>query len=173
VKFKLVGLLAFLFLCSSASNAQEITVAAAADLQSVMQEITARFQKETGKTVKVIDGSSGNFFQQIPNGGPFDIFFSANLDYPKKLETAGLTEPGSFYQQATGKIVLWLLNDSKLDINSGLKVLLDPSIKKVAIANRQRAPYGFQWEDGRMIESTLRKCILEEQWVWILLVNFV
>ena len=142
MKFKQPWFIAFLFLFSSALNAQEITVAAAADLQSVMQEITARFQKETGKTVKVINGSSGNFFQQIQNGGPFDIFFSANLDYPKKLETAGLIELGSFYQYATGKIVLWVLNDSKLHVNSGLKALLDPSVKKIAIANPQHAPYG-------------------------------
>jgi len=62
--------------------AQEITVAAAADLQSAMQDVAARFQKETGKTVKLIYGSSGNFFQQIQNGAPFDMFFSANLEYP-------------------------------------------------------------------------------------------
>src|SRR5215510_1806202 len=80
------------------SPAQEITVAAAADLQSAMQEVVARFQKGTGKTVKVIYGSSGNFFQQIQNGAPFDMFFSANLDYPKKLEAAGLTLKGSYYQ---------------------------------------------------------------------------
>jgi len=117
-------------------------VAAAADLQFVMQETTARFQKETGKTVKVINGSSGNFFQQIQNGGPFDMFFSANVDYPTKLEAAGLTEPGSLYQYATGKIVLWVRNDSKLEVNSGLQALLDPSVKKIAIANPQHAPYG-------------------------------
>ena len=124
------------------SAAQEITVAAAADLQFVMQETTARFQKETGKSVKVINGSSGNFFQQIQNGGPFDMFFSANVDYPTKLEAAGLTEPGSLYQYATGKIVLWVRNDSKLEVNSGLQALLDPSVKKIAIANPQHAPYG-------------------------------
>ena len=122
--------------------AQEITVAAAADLQFAMQEVAARFQKETGKTVKVIYGSSGNFFQQIQNGAPFDMFFSANLDYPKKLEAAGLIEPGSFYPYAKGKIVIWVGNDSKLDLNSGMKVLLDPSVKKIAVANPEHAPYG-------------------------------
>ncbi len=123
-------------------KAQEITVAAAADLQFVMQEITGRFEKETGKTVKLIYGSSGNFFQQIRNGAPFDMFFSANLDYPTKLESAGLTEPGTFYQYAVGKIVIWVPSDSKLDVTSGLRSLLDPSIKKIAIANPQHAPYG-------------------------------
>jgi molybdate transport system substrate-binding protein len=122
--------------------AQEITVAAAADLQFVMQDVGARFQSETGKSVKLIYGSSGNFAQQLQNGAPFDMFFSANLDYPKQLEAAGLTEPGTFYQYATGKIVVWVPNDSKLDVNSGLKALLNPSIKKIAIANPQHAPYG-------------------------------
>src|SRR3984957_636151 len=72
--------------------AQEITVAAAADLQSAMQDVAGHFERETGKKVKVIFGSSGNFFQQIQNGAPFDMFFSANLDYPKRLEAAGLIE---------------------------------------------------------------------------------
>ena len=123
-------------------NAEDLTVAAAADLQSAMQEIGARFQKETGKTVKVIYGSSGNFLQQIQNGAPFDMFFSANLDYPKKLEAGGLTEAGTFYQYATGKIVVWVPNDSKLDISSGLPSLVSPAVKKVAIANPLHAPYG-------------------------------
>src|SRR4029077_2276684 len=114
---------------------QEITVAGAAGLQFVMQDVGARFQKETGKTVKLIYGSSGNFAQQLQNGAPFDMFFSANLDYPRQLESAGLTEPGTLYQYATGKIVVWVLNESTLDLSSGLKVLLDPSIKKIAIAN--------------------------------------
>jgi len=120
----------------------QISVAAAADLQFAMEDIAARFQKETGKAVKPIYGSSGNFYQQIQNGAPFDVFFSANLDYPKKLETAGLTEPGSYYSYAKGKIVLWVSNDSKLDVSAGLKSLLDPSIKKIAIANPLHAPYG-------------------------------
>jgi molybdate transport system substrate-binding protein len=122
--------------------AQDITVAAAADLQPAMQEITARFQQVTGRNVKVIYGSSGNFFQQIQNGAPFDMFFSANVDYPKRLETAGLVEPGTLYPYAIGKIVLWVRNDSKLTISSGLASLLDPSVVKVAIANPEHAPYG-------------------------------
>ena len=127
---------------SQLCTAQEITVAAAADLQFAMQDVAARFQKETGKTVKLIYGSSGNFFQQIQNGAPFDMFFSANLDYPRKLEAAGLIEPGSYYQYAKGKIVIWVPKDSKLDLTPGLKALLDPSVKKIAIANPQHAPYG-------------------------------
>src|SRR5580692_3813688 len=122
--------------------AQEITVAAAADLQFAMQDVAARFQKETGKTVKLTYGSSGNFFQQLRNGAPFDMFFSANLDYAKKLESAGLTEPGSYYAYAKGKIVVWVLKDSTLDVSSGLHSLLSPSIRKIAVADPQHAPYG-------------------------------
>jgi molybdate transport system substrate-binding protein len=122
--------------------AQEITVAAAADLQSAMQEVGTRFQQESGEILKLIYGSSGNFAQQLQNGAPFDMFFSANLDYPKQLEAAGLTEPGTLYEYAIGKIVVWVPNDSKLDLSVGLKALLDPSIKKIAIANPQHAPYG-------------------------------
>jgi molybdate transport system substrate-binding protein len=70
------------------------------------------------------------------------MFFSANLDYPKKLEAAGLTEKGSYYQYARGKIVIWVPKDSKLDLTAGMKVLLDPSVKKIAVANPQHAPYG-------------------------------
>jgi molybdate transport system substrate-binding protein len=123
-------------------GAQEITVAAAADLQFAFQDVAARFQKDTGKNVKLIFGSSGNFFTQIQNGAPFDVFFSADIDYPKKLEAAGLTEPGTLYQYATGKIVVWVPNESKLDLGHGLSVLLDPTIKKIALANPEHAPYG-------------------------------
>ncbi len=143
---KLKRLIGFLFLSwtlgQSSCPAQQLTVAAAADLQFVMQEVASRFQQETGKTVRLIYGSSGNFFQQLQNGAPVDMFFSANVDYARRLEAAGLTDPGSYYQYATGKIVVWVPNDSTLDLSSGLRSLLDPSIKKIAIANPQHAPYG-------------------------------
>jgi molybdate transport system substrate-binding protein len=139
-RLSLIVVLAVGFISQCA--AQEITVAAAADLQFAMQDVAARYQKEVGKTVKVIYGSSGNFYQQIQNGAPFDIFFSANLDYAKKLEDAGLAEPGSFYPYAKGKIVIWVRNESKLDLNSGMKVFLNPSVKKIAVANPLHAPYG-------------------------------
>jgi molybdate transport system substrate-binding protein len=142
LKRLLVAVALFLGLGGGLCAAQEITVAAAADLQFAMQEVGARFQQESGKTVKLIYGSSGNFAQQLQNGAPFDMFFSANLDYPRQLEGAGLTEPGTFYQYAIGKIVVWVPNASKLDVSSGLKALLDPSIKKIAIANPEHAPYG-------------------------------
>ncbi|MGC2645412.1 MAG: molybdate ABC transporter substrate-binding protein, partial [Candidatus Sulfotelmatobacter sp.] len=92
--------------------------------------------------VKATYGSSGNFLQQIQNGAPFDVFFSANLDYPKKLEAAGLTERGSYSEYARGKIVIWVPSSSKIDLSPGVRALLDPSVKKIAIANPLHAPYG-------------------------------
>jgi molybdate transport system substrate-binding protein len=137
----LILFLGFILICELC-GAQSITVAAAADLQSAMQDVATGFQKETGKEVKVIYGSSGNFFLQIQNGAPFDMFFSANLDYAKKLQSSGLTVSGSYYPYARGKIVVWVPNDSKIHIDSGLKSLLDPAVKKIAVANPEHAPYG-------------------------------
>jgi molybdate transport system substrate-binding protein len=151
---------------SQLCRAQEITVAAAADLQFAMQDVGARFQKETGKTVKLTYGSSGNFFQQIQNGAPFDMFFSANLDYAKKLESAGLTMPGSYYQYAKGKIVIWIRNDSKLDLSSGMQTLLDPSVTKIAVANPEHAPYGqaavAAMQNDKIYEKVKDKFVLGE-----------
>jgi molybdate transport system substrate-binding protein len=124
------------------SAGQEITVAAAADLRSALNEITSHFQTETSVQVKVVYGSSGNLFQQIQNGAPFDLFLSANSDYPKKLEAAGLSVPGSYYEYARGHIVLLTSSSSALDLQQGLKVLLDASIKRIAIADPSHAPYG-------------------------------
>lgn len=133
----------FLFLVvARLSIAQEITVAAASDLQFAFHDVGDRFEKETGKHVKLIFGSSGNFFAQLQNGAPFDVFFSADIEYPRRLEAAGLTVPGTLYPYATGRIVLWIPTQSKLDLNRGLQVLLDPAIHKIAIANPEHAPYG-------------------------------
>ncbi len=135
-------LLCLLFFCSGGAFAQDLSIAAAADLQFAFKDVAVRFEKQTGHHVQVTFGSSGNFFAQIQNGAPFDLFFSADSNYPKKLEAAGLTEPGSFYSYAVGKIVLWAPEASSLDLNQGLKALLDPSVKKIAIANPDHAPYG-------------------------------
>lgn len=133
---------AAVMLCSALSQAQEIAVAAASDLQFAFQEVATRFEHETGKKVNLIFGSSGNFFTQIQNGAPFDVFFSADSEYPRKLEVAGFVEPGTVYEYAVGKIVLWIPKDSTLDLRAGLPVLLDPRVRKIAIANPEHAPYG-------------------------------
>ena len=87
-------------------------------------------------------GSSGNFYAQIQNGAPFDLYFSADISYPRKLEEAGLTVPGSLYQYAVGRIVLWTGHESRIDVTKGIEALREPTVKKVAIANPKHAPYG-------------------------------
>ena len=134
----LVGLFA-----GSHARGQAVSVAAAADLKFAMTELAAQFEKQNGTKLDVTYGSSGNFLTQIQNGAPFDLFFSADSDYPKKLEAAGLTEPDTLREYAIGHIVIWTPSDS--DINAatnGWKCLLDPRVKKIAIANPEHAPYG-------------------------------
>ena len=142
----LVALLCFVLLLGSGvarPQGQEIRVAAAADLQFAMKEIAAQFEKQSGAKVIVTYGSSGNFFAQLQNGAPFDLFFSADIDYPRKLEAAGLAEPGTLYEYAVGRIVIWAPGDAKLDVHKlGWKTLLEPIVQKISIANPEHAPYG-------------------------------
>ncbi len=126
----------------SAAPAEELTVAAASDLSFVMPELAARFEKQTGHTVKFTFGSSGNLYSQIENGAPFDVFFSADLEYPRRLDAAGKAAPGTLTHYADGRLALWVLKDSRLDLSRGLAALLDPAVRKVAIANPRHAPYG-------------------------------
>ena len=148
---QLSAVLLFVFCVPIVLPAEEISVAAASDLSFVFPEIVKRFEHETGNTVKLSFGSSGNFYSQIANGAPYDLFFSADVDYPRKLDAAGLAEPGSLYPYALGKLVLWVRNDSKVKVQQGLKCLLDPQVRKIAIANPAHAPY------GRAAEMALKK----------------
>jgi molybdate transport system substrate-binding protein len=138
----LFALTALLYIGVAPANAGELKVAAASDLTFAFKDVGARFEKQTGNSLKLTYGSSGNFFSQIQNGAPFDLFFSADVSYPQKLEAAGQTEPGTIYDYATGKLVIWVPNASKLDLSRGLSVLLDPGIRKIAVANPLHAPYG-------------------------------
>jgi molybdate transport system substrate-binding protein len=126
----------------SGTCAAELKVAAAADLTFVFKEIGVQYEKESGNSLKISFGSSGDFFSQIKNGAPYDIFFSADVGYPKRLEAIGLTEQGTLYEYARGKLVIWVPSGSKIDLSQGMNVLRNPSIGKIAIANPEHAPYG-------------------------------
>src|SRR5437588_11071888 len=109
----------------------QIIVAAAADLNAALSEIAANYEKSGGGIVRLSFGSSGNLFNQIQNGAPFDIFFSADVDYPKKLIEAGLAEKSSLYRYAVGQLVLWVPASSPLDAeHGGMSILFDPSVKR-------------------------------------------
>lgn len=132
-----------LLLSSVCVSAQEITVAAAADLSTAFPGIVASYTKQTGQTVKLSFGSSGNLTTQIQNGAPFDVFFSADESYPAQLIEKGLAEKDSLYRYAVGRLVLWVPNDVPLDVQKlGIQALLDPAVKKISIANPLHAPYG-------------------------------
>jgi molybdate transport system substrate-binding protein len=144
-----LSLIAFLALASGISirrvdaAGREINVAAAADLSSALQEVATNYEKRTGVVVKLSFGASGALTQQIQNGAPFDVFFSADMDYPRQLIAGGQAEEATLYRYAVGRLVLWVPQDSPLDVeHRGMDVLLDPSVKKIAMANPQHAPYG-------------------------------
>jgi molybdate transport system substrate-binding protein len=137
------GILAVLLLGTAiVAPAQQLTVAAAADLQFAFRDLGAQFEKQTGIPVNVTYGSSGNFTTQIENGAPFDLFFSADVQYPQKLIAEGFAEADSLYRYADGKLVLWAPNGSKVDLSKEMEALLDPGVGKIAIANPKHAPYG-------------------------------
>lgn len=120
-------------------HAQKLKIAAAADLRFAMDEIVKIYTKQNPHaTIDVIYGSSGNAFTQISNGAPFDIYFSADIMYPRKLKETGLalTEPKLY---AIGRIVLW---SATIDVSKGLSVLAKKPNIKIAIANPEHAPYG-------------------------------
>ena len=132
----------FACLAGAITSAQTLAVAAASDLQSALPAIAAQFEKDTGRRVALTFGSSGNFFTQIQNRAPFDVFLSADIEYPRNLERAGLAERGSMYEYATGRLVLWTRNDSGVDVRRGLVVVVDAQVRRLAIANPEHAPYG-------------------------------
>lgn len=128
----------------AATSSPKIAVACASDLRFVMPELEQEFhQQHPGIVIAATFGSSGNLFAQISNSAPFDVFLSADIQYPQKLADQGLTVPDSLFRYAVGHIVVWVRKDSPLDVEKmGVEVLKDPSVKKVAIANPKLAPYG-------------------------------
>jgi molybdate transport system substrate-binding protein len=161
-----IALCMLLLACVNVSRAEEITIAAASDLSFVFREIATEYEDRTGNHVRLTLGSSGNFFAQIQNGAPFDLYFSADISYPKKLEEAGLVVPGSLYPYAVGRIVLWTGKDSLLDLSKGMEILREPTIRKIAIANPKHAPYGraavAAMEHFKVYDQVKEKLILGE-----------
>lgn len=157
---------ALIFAGANQAGAEEITIAAASDLNFAFKELVVEYEKTTGNHVKLSLGSSGNFYAQIQNGAPFDLYFSADIGYPRKLEEAGLTVSGSLYRYAVGRIVLWAGTASRLDVSKGFDVLREPGIRKIAIANPKHAPYGraavAAMESFKVYESVKDKLILGE-----------
>lgn len=136
-----------LLLCLAwSAQAERITIAAAADLKFAMDEIVNRFKQEhAGDTLEVVYGSSGKFHAQIQQGAPYDLFFSADIAFPRSLAKAGLAA-SAVTPYAVGRIVLWSasMDATKMTLDS----LVDPRIARIAIANPRHAPYGKRAEDA-------------------------
>ena len=139
-------------------QARKIRVAAAADVKFAMEELAAQFESPTRIKVDIATGSSGNFFAQIQSAAPFDLFFSADMQYPQKLQAKGFTVPGTLFEYAQGQLVIWTPPDSPVDVTAqGWNALLDSRVQKIAIANPTLAPY------GRAAVSALRNAGIFEQ----------
>jgi molybdate transport system substrate-binding protein len=125
-----------------AQPSKRLTIAAASDLQTVLPDIVRDFERSTSARVAVSYGSSGTYFALIQNGAPFDVFLSADVDYPKRLAETGAADPNTLRVYATGHLVLWARRDRNLDLRRGLVALTDARVRRVALANPKYAPYG-------------------------------
>jgi molybdate transport system substrate-binding protein len=122
-----------------------LRVAAAADLEPVLPPVLTQFETRYGMHVEATYQASAVLTTQILNGAPFDLFLSADLSFPKRLIDAGVAagsaDPATPVTYAKGTLVLWERNDSHLPPPS-LALLSDPNLKRLAVANPDRAPYG-------------------------------
>lgn len=137
-----VVLMTVLFASPGKSEAQgRLTVAGAADLAFAFREVAKDFEQETGVKVVISLGSTGMLARQIEKGAPFDVFFAANIKYIDELGKGGYLIPDTVELYAVGRVVLAANRVSGVEAKK-LEDLLDPRIKKVAIANPAHAPYG-------------------------------
>ncbi|NTV49078.1 MAG: molybdate ABC transporter substrate-binding protein [Geobacteraceae bacterium] len=133
-------------LVTTSAHAEKITIAAAADLKFAMDEIVTAFkQSHVGNEVEVVYGSSGKFHTQIQQGAPYDLYFSADISYPRELAKIGMAA-SEVKPYAFGRIVLWSnsMDAAKMTMVS----LTDPKISRIAIANPKHAPYGKRAEEA-------------------------
>lgn len=135
-----------LYVCAPLAQAEKITIAAAADLKFAMDELVVEFRQAHPKDkVEVIYGSSGKFHTQIQQGAPFDLYFSADIEFPRLLAKAGFAA-SEVIPHAFGRIVLWSATQDASKMT--LANLTDTAIKRIAIANPKVAPYGKRAEEA-------------------------
>ncbi|MBO0947594.1 molybdate ABC transporter substrate-binding protein [Fibrella forsythiae] len=132
-------LLVLLLAWSSAIQAQSLRVAVSANAQFVMESLGVAFRKQTGIKIESIVNSSGKLTTQIQQGAPYDVFLSADLDYPRTLHNQQLTTAAPVIY-AYGSLVLWTLGT--LPLSADLKILRNPAVRHIALANPETAPYG-------------------------------
>lgn len=123
------------------ANAEVLTVAIAGNLKYVFDDLAVAFKKETGIETQSVLNASGKIATQVRNGAPFDVFMSADMDFPNGLYKDGFATTRA-KPYAYGQLVLW--TDKGVDLSKGVAFLADKSIVKVAIANPKVAPFGKQ-----------------------------
>ena len=138
--FKYWGLV--LILSCSPKPSSSLTIAAASDLTDVFTDISKKFEETYKARVTFSYGSSGLQARQIEEGAPFDVFVAANQGFIQRLEKKNLVLPGSATIYAQGRLALWQRKDTLLPVK-GLNDLANPSLKRIAIANPEHAPYGM------------------------------
>ena len=143
--------LVWMFSCATSAWADAPVIAGAADLKFALEEIAFKFRQDTKREVKLVFGSSGNFYRQIEQGAPFQMFLSADEGFVFKLADAGKTvDRGDLY--ALGRIAIIVPRRSPLKADGEFKdlsaALTDGRLKKFAIANPEHAPYGRRAEEA-------------------------
>lgn len=127
----------------SRASAEELSVAAAANLVHVTEPLKSRFETENpGTTVRFVVGASGSLYAQIAHGAPHHVFMSADTDYPRQLVAAGAGHAASLRTFAVGRLALWSANAKYVSGMTLEEALKNPALKRLAIANPQAAPYG-------------------------------
>lgn len=148
------ALLCAALLVSPLAPAQQppVRIAAAADLAPCID----RLNTASGIGATATIGASGSFYAQIRNGAPYDVFLSADTAYPRALAEAGQADPASLFVYAHGRLALWAAAPG-IRVDGGLRLLTDPSIRRIAIANPEVAPY------GKAAKAALQRAGLWEQ----------
>ncbi|MCE0463961.1 MULTISPECIES: molybdate ABC transporter substrate-binding protein [Pseudomonas] len=158
------SLLPLPFLIIGAVQADEVQVAVAANFTAPIQAIAADFEKDTGHKLVAAYGATGQFYTQIKNGAPFEVFLAADDTTPARLESEGNTVKGSRFTYAIGTLALWSAKDGYVDDKG--QVLKDNAYHHLSIANPKAAPYGLaatQVLDKLGLTSQVKSKIVEGQ----------
>jgi molybdate transport system substrate-binding protein len=134
------SLLCLTLLICLPAGAGEIHIAVAANFLGTLQQLAPLYAQDTGNQLVISSGSSGQLYTQIKQGAPFDVLLSADSERPKQLESEGLGVAGSRVTYAIGTLVLWSPQPGFVD--AGGKILLNASLRMLAVADPKNAPYG-------------------------------
>lgn len=154
------------FLAATRASAETLYIAAASNLVYCLEELNSQFKKQyPNLEIKVTTGASGNFFAQIQQNAPYEVYLSADVIYPQQLVDKQLADAKTLSIYARGQAVLWT-NNKNIDLNQGLSVLTQTNIKRIAIANPEHAPYGqaakAALQQAKMWQAIQPKLVLGE-----------